>query len=61
MIEGPGSAGKRINTQAQRERESKEAKVRAIDRWGQSPIYTASHDPRETESPFRGQRSRSPK
>jgi hypothetical protein len=60
MIECPGSAGKRVNTQAQRGGTSKEAKARAMDRWGQSPTYTASHDPREIErSPFRGQRSRS--
>ena len=25
-------------------RSSKEAKARAMDRWGQSPTYTASHD-----------------
>src|SRR5436309_7210844 len=39
MIECPGSAGKRVNTQAQRGRSSKEAKARAVDRWGQSPTY----------------------
>ena len=58
MIECLGSAGKKVNTQAQRGRMSKEA--RAVDRWGQSPTYTASYDPRETErSSFRSQRSRS--
>src|SRR5271163_1783630 len=60
MIECPGSAGKRVNTQAQRGRTSKEAKAREMDRRRQSPTYTASHDPQEIErSPFRGQRSRS--
>ena len=52
MIECLGSAGKKVNTQAQRGRMSKEA--RAVDRWGQSPTYTASYDPQETErSSFR--------
>jgi hypothetical protein len=58
MIECPGWAAKKVNSQAQRERKSK--KVRAMDRWEQSPIYAASQDPQEVErSPFWGQRSRS--
>jgi hypothetical protein len=60
IIECTGSAGKKVNIQAQRERASEEAKAKAMDRWGQSPTYTASRDPQEIErSPFRGQRSRS--
>jgi hypothetical protein len=58
MIECPGWAAKKVNSQAQRRRKSKE--VRAMDRWEQSPIYAASQDPQEVErSPFWGQRSRS--
>jgi hypothetical protein len=58
MIECPGWAAKKVNSQAQRGRMSKE--VRAMDRWEQSPTYAASQDPQEVErSPFWGQRSRS--
>jgi hypothetical protein len=49
MIECLGSARKRVNTQAQRGRMSKEAKARTMDRWGQSLTYVASHHPREIE------------
>jgi hypothetical protein len=56
MIECPGWAAKKVNSQ--RGRMSNE--VRAMDRWEQSPIYAASQDPQEAErSPFWGQRSRS--
>jgi len=49
MIECLGLAGKRVNTQAQRGRMSKEAKVRTMERWGQSLTYVASYHPREIE------------
>jgi hypothetical protein len=46
-------AGKRVNTQAQRGRTSKEAKARTMDRWEQNPTYVVSHDPQGIErSPF---------
>jgi len=62
MIECSGSAGKRVNTQAQRGSMSKEVKARAMDRWGQSPTYTASHDPQEIErSPFLASEVEEPK
>jgi hypothetical protein len=47
MIECPGWAAKKVNSQAQRGRISKE--VREIDRWEQSPTYAASQDPQEVE------------
>jgi hypothetical protein len=58
MIECPGWVAKKVKSQAQRGRMSKE--VRAMDRWEQSPTYAASQDPQEVgRSPFQGQRSRS--
>jgi hypothetical protein len=58
MIECPGWAAKKLKSQAQRERMSKE--VRTMDRWEQGPRYAASQGPQEVErSPFWGQRSRS--
>jgi hypothetical protein len=60
MIECPGSAGKKVDTQAYRERTSKEA--RAMGKWGQSPTYTVSHDPQEIErSPFQVSEVEEPK
>jgi hypothetical protein len=40
---------KKVNNQAQRERMSK--KVRAMDRWEQSPTYAAKQGPQEVEEP----------
>jgi hypothetical protein len=45
MIECPGWAAKKVNSQAQRGRMSKE--VRAMDRWEQSPTYAASQGPQD--------------
>jgi hypothetical protein len=57
MIECQGSAGKKVDTQAQRGRTSKEA--RAMGKWDKAP-YTVSHDPQEIgKSIFGCQRSRS--
>ncbi len=60
MIECLGLAEKKVDTEAWRGRTSKEA--RAMDKWGQSPIYTVSHDQQETErSPFRVSEVEEPK